>query len=153
MKVLLAGGSGRVGTLVTPYLRERHDVRVLDIAPPKHEVEFVLETEFPDGTIYRGKIDLLIENHGGLWIVDHKCSGNPMFGDRKRLQRARYGEADRWRGRLRRKWRDRRRWCSEHVDQWSQRHDQGRLHRLRLVVSSLISSTSKGRASGPALSR
>lgn len=37
-----------------------------------HEIEFVLETEFPDGTIYRGKIDLLIENQWGLWIVDHK---------------------------------------------------------------------------------
>lgn len=37
-----------------------------------HEVEFLLETAFPDGTVYRGKIDLLIENQFGLWIVDHK---------------------------------------------------------------------------------
>jgi PD-(D/E)XK nuclease superfamily len=37
-----------------------------------HDVEFVLETEFPDGTIYRGKIDLLIEDQYGLWLVDHK---------------------------------------------------------------------------------
>jgi hypothetical protein len=36
------------------------------------DVEFTLETEFPDGTIYRAKIDLLIENQYGLWIVDHK---------------------------------------------------------------------------------
>ena len=36
------------------------------------EVEFTLEAEFPDGTIYRGKIDALIENQYGLWIVDHK---------------------------------------------------------------------------------
>jgi hypothetical protein len=37
-----------------------------------HDVEFVLETEFPDGTIYRAKIDLLIEDQYGLWLVDHK---------------------------------------------------------------------------------
>lgn len=37
-----------------------------------HEVEFTLEVELPDGAVYRGKIDMLIENQYGLWIVDHK---------------------------------------------------------------------------------
>jgi len=37
-----------------------------------HEIETVLEAELPDGSLYRGKIDLLIENEFGLWIVDHK---------------------------------------------------------------------------------
>lgn len=41
-----------------------------------HEVEFTLEAEFPDGTLYRGKVDALIENQFGLWIVDHKTHGN-----------------------------------------------------------------------------
>lgn len=42
MKVLLVGGSGRVGTFVTPYLRREHELRVLDLAPPRHEgIEFV----------------------------------------------------------------------------------------------------------------
>lgn len=36
------------------------------------EVEFTLETEMPDGTVYRGKVDALIENQFGLWLVDHK---------------------------------------------------------------------------------
>lgn len=36
------------------------------------DTEFTLETEFPDGTIYRGRIDMLIENEFGLWLVDHK---------------------------------------------------------------------------------
>ncbi len=37
------------------------------------EVEFILEVDLPDGTIYRGKIDLLVEDQwGDLWIVDHK---------------------------------------------------------------------------------
>ena len=36
------------------------------------ETEFQIETEFPDGSIYRGKVDALIENQFGLWLVDHK---------------------------------------------------------------------------------
>ena len=34
MKVLLVGGSGMVGTFVTPYLAEHHSLRVLDPRPP-----------------------------------------------------------------------------------------------------------------------
>jgi len=34
--------------------------------------EFVLEVELPDGAIFRCKIDWLIEDQYGLWIVDHK---------------------------------------------------------------------------------
>lgn len=34
--------------------------------------EFTLEAEFPDGTLYRGKVDALVENQFGLWLVDHK---------------------------------------------------------------------------------
>ncbi|MDP6666035.1 MAG: NAD(P)-dependent oxidoreductase [Dehalococcoidia bacterium] len=42
MKVLLVGGSGMVGTFITPYLEEHHDLRVLDLAEPRHRgVEFV----------------------------------------------------------------------------------------------------------------
>lgn len=42
MKVLLVGGSGMVGSFITPYLRERHDLRVLDLRAPRHDgVEYV----------------------------------------------------------------------------------------------------------------
>ena len=34
--------------------------------------EFQLEAELPDGTIYRGKVDALVKNQFGLWLVDHK---------------------------------------------------------------------------------
>lgn len=37
-----------------------------------HDVEFTLETEFPDGALYRCRIDLLVEDQFGLWLVDHK---------------------------------------------------------------------------------
>jgi hypothetical protein len=36
------------------------------------EVEFVLECELPDGSIYRGRVDMLVETPFGLYIVDHK---------------------------------------------------------------------------------
>lgn len=36
MKVLLVGGSGMVGTFVTPYLARHHELRVLDVRPPLH---------------------------------------------------------------------------------------------------------------------
>lgn len=42
MKVLLVGGSGHVGTFVIPYLRQRHELRILDPRPPKYsDVEYV----------------------------------------------------------------------------------------------------------------
>ncbi|MCL4499531.1 MAG: NAD(P)-dependent oxidoreductase [Chloroflexi bacterium] len=42
MKVLLVGGSGHVGSFITPYLRPHHELRVLDVAPPKHtDLEYV----------------------------------------------------------------------------------------------------------------
>lgn len=36
------------------------------------DAEFQLEATLPDGTVYRGKIDMLIRNQFGLWLVDHK---------------------------------------------------------------------------------
>ena len=43
MRVLLVGGSGLVGTVITPYLLERHELRVIDPKPPSHAdlVEYV----------------------------------------------------------------------------------------------------------------
>jgi nucleoside-diphosphate-sugar epimerase len=42
MKVLLVGGAGHVGTFIAPYLRPHHQLRVLDLRPPRHpEVEYV----------------------------------------------------------------------------------------------------------------
>ena len=36
------------------------------------ETEFTIETELPNGVVYRGKVDALMEDQFGLWIVDHK---------------------------------------------------------------------------------
>lgn len=41
MRVLLIGGSGTVGTMVSPYLAEDHQLRVFDLKPPLDEsIEF-----------------------------------------------------------------------------------------------------------------
>lgn len=36
------------------------------------ETEYTIEAELPNGVVYRGKVDALIEDQYGLWIVDHK---------------------------------------------------------------------------------
>lgn len=36
------------------------------------ETEFQIDTELPDGTIYRGKVDALVETQFGIFVVDHK---------------------------------------------------------------------------------
>ena len=43
VKILLIGGSGMVGTFITPYLAKEHELRVLDVVPPRHAdlVEYV----------------------------------------------------------------------------------------------------------------
>lgn len=36
------------------------------------ETEFTIETELPNGVVYRGRVDALVENQFGLWVADHK---------------------------------------------------------------------------------
>lgn len=37
-----------------------------------HEVELTLEAELPNGHLFRGRLDLLVEDDYGFWVVDHK---------------------------------------------------------------------------------
>ena len=42
MNVLLVGGSGHVGTMTLPYMKEHHNFRVLDLVPPKDKsIEYI----------------------------------------------------------------------------------------------------------------
>lgn len=41
-----------------------------------HDTEFMLECELPDGSIYRCKIDALVENQYGLYLADRKWHRN-----------------------------------------------------------------------------
>lgn len=46
-------------------------------------VEQMIECPFPDGSIFRGKYDMLIEDEYGIWMVDHKNHKRfPNFGAR-----------------------------------------------------------------------
>jgi PD-(D/E)XK nuclease superfamily len=62
-----------------------------------HEVEFKVETTFPNGDIFQGKCDLLVEDDLGLWIVDHKTKNRlPDFSMRlKDIQSVGYVKAAR----------------------------------------------------------
>ena len=63
-------------------------------------VEQKVEAQFPDGTIYRLRYDLLVEDEYGLWMVDHKNLGRmPNFSSRlKDTQSALYVWAARQQG-------------------------------------------------------
>lgn len=66
MKLLLAGGAGHVGSFLTPYLRERHALRVLDVRPPRHEgVEYV-EGSVTDPDAIRRALEGC---DGFIWLV------------------------------------------------------------------------------------
>jgi uronate dehydrogenase len=54
MKLLLVGGSGRVGTMITPYLRLHHNLRVLDLVPPRHDgLDYVAGSVLDADTVRR----------------------------------------------------------------------------------------------------
>ncbi len=46
MKILLVGGSGHVGSFITPYLQARHQLKVLDVQPPTQG-----DIEYAEGSI------------------------------------------------------------------------------------------------------
>jgi nucleoside-diphosphate-sugar epimerase len=75
MKVLLIGGSGHVGSFITPYLKERHQLRVLDLGPPRHE-----GVEFVQGSVT--DVAALRRAHEGVdafvWLVMRKPQGGTL---------------------------------------------------------------------------
>lgn len=57
MNLLLAGGSGLVGTAVTPYLQHHHNLRVLDLVPPQRDDVEYLQGSIADPDAVRGALD------------------------------------------------------------------------------------------------
>ena len=75
MKVLLLGGSGHVGTFITPYLQKQHQLRVLDLRPPRHEnVEYV-EGSVSDPDALR---QALTGVDAFIWVVMRKPQGGSV---------------------------------------------------------------------------
>jgi nucleoside-diphosphate-sugar epimerase len=73
MKVLLVGGSGHVGSFITPYLRQRHTLRVLDLRPPRHE-----DVEYVEGSIT--DVDALIRALHSVDSFIHLVMKSPQGG-------------------------------------------------------------------------
>ena len=75
MKVLLLGGAGHVGSFITPYLRKHHELRVLDIRPPRHDdVEFV-EGSVSDPEALRAALTGV---DAFIWVVMRKPQGGSV---------------------------------------------------------------------------
>lgn len=74
MKVLLFGGSGHVGSFITPYLTREHELRVLDLRPPRDEgagIEYI-EGSVTDPAAIRAALSGV---DAFIWLVMRKPQG------------------------------------------------------------------------------
>jgi nucleoside-diphosphate-sugar epimerase len=75
MKVLLVGGSGHVGSFITPYLRPHHDLRVLDLRPPRQEGVAYVEGSVTDPAALRRALAGI---EGFIWLVMRRGQGGSV---------------------------------------------------------------------------
>jgi nucleoside-diphosphate-sugar epimerase len=57
MRILLVGGSGYVGSMVTPYLKEQHSLRIFDLVPPKDPSLEYVQGSVSDAAAIRAALD------------------------------------------------------------------------------------------------
>src|SRR5262249_1840912 len=72
VRVLLLGGSGHVGSFVTPYLKAHHELRVLDLRAPRHEGVKYVEGSVTDPEALR---QALTGVDAFVWLVMRKPQG------------------------------------------------------------------------------
>jgi len=72
MKVLLLGGSGHVGSFVTPYLEEQHELRVLDVRPPRQTGVDYVEGSVTDPAAMTKALEGM---DAFIWLVMRKPQG------------------------------------------------------------------------------
>ena len=78
MNLLLVGGSGLVGTAITPYLQPHHNLRVLDLNAPRHDdVEYV-EGSIADPEAVRRALDGIQPDAAGA--DHHHVGARPDLG-------------------------------------------------------------------------
>lgn len=75
MKILLVGGSGNVGTFITPYLRAHHELRVLDVRPPRHEGLEYVEGSVTDPAAVRRALEGV---DSFIWLVMKSPQGGTL---------------------------------------------------------------------------
>ncbi len=72
MKVVLLGGSGHVGSFITPYLKEQHELRVLDVRSPRDAgVDYVEGSVTDPQALKKG----LAGVDAFIWLVMRKPQG------------------------------------------------------------------------------
>lgn len=65
-----------IESLVEAYFWHYGDPHYKEYHWKWHEVEVTVEAPLPNGHLFRGRIDGLIEDSSGLWCVDHKTHKN-----------------------------------------------------------------------------
>ena len=61
--------------LMESYFWHYGDPQYKDHRWTVHEVEKLIEADMPSGHLFRGKVDMIVEDQFGLWLVDHKTHG------------------------------------------------------------------------------
>lgn len=61
-----------LAALMKAYIWHYSDPQYADYDWKVHEVERTLEAELPNGHILRGRVDMIVEDQFGLYLVDHK---------------------------------------------------------------------------------
>lgn len=64
-----------IDLLMASYFWHYGDPSVAGTEWEVHEVERLIEAEMPNGHLFRGKVDMIVEDEFGLWLVDHKTHG------------------------------------------------------------------------------
>lgn len=72
MRVLLFGGSGHVGSFISPYLGKHHELRVLDLQPPQLEGVDYVEGSVTDAAAINRALDGV---DAFIWLVMRKPQG------------------------------------------------------------------------------
>lgn len=87
MKILLAGGSGMVGSFITPYLQKEHDIRVLDMTEPTQPgVEFV-QGSVMDPAVLENALDGV---DSFVWLVMRSPQGGTVKDQDEKTIRENY---------------------------------------------------------------
>ena len=74
-KILLVGGSGKVGSFITPYLLKKgYDVKVMDLSTPEHDVEFINGSVLNPEDISKAILDI----DSFIWVVMKSPQGGSV---------------------------------------------------------------------------
>ena len=74
MNLLLIGGSGHVGTMILPYLKDHHEIRILDLHPPQDDTVDYIQGAAGDPDALRSAVQGM---DSFVWMTLH-CGPDPV---------------------------------------------------------------------------